>query len=342
MTSVPVPGNWASGYNLTYDAWNRLIKVSNLSSSSSGASGSSSSSGARLIASSSSSSSSSSTVATYSYDGKNRRTTKTTNSIRHYYYSLDWQILEERIGASSTPDRQFVWGLRYADDLVLRDQNTSRLYALHDYFNCTAVADTAGAIQERYGYNAFGLVRFMTSSFGILSSSAYSWETLYGDYRWDNESNLYQVRNRFAHPNLGRWLTRDPVGYKAGVNLYAYVENNPVKAVDPTGLAPCTASEISTCMSRAAAKGWIYDGCSALVVQLCFIQLRVAQCSYTDPPEICPLTTTLTQYPIGLPGEPGYLPGFTICVYTCPIQGVIRRYFPQGTTCSATATQPFP
>ena len=34
----------------------------------------------------------------------------------------------------------------------------------------------------------------------------------------------------------GRWLTRDPIGYQGGINLYAYVESDPVGRVDPGGL----------------------------------------------------------------------------------------------------------
>ena len=39
-------------------------------------------------------------------------------------------------------------------------------------------------------------------------------------------------------PNLQRWITRDPIGESGGINLNAYVENNPINQIDPSGLAP--------------------------------------------------------------------------------------------------------
>ena len=224
---APVPGTWASGYALTYDAWNRLVKVM----------------------------SGMTTVAVYAYDGKDRRTTKTTSSVRHYYYCVKWQIMEERVGSGTSFDRQFVWGLRYVDDLILRDRTSERLYAFHDYFSCTAVADTTGTVQERYGYNGFGQPRVMTPTFGSRSSSSYDWETLFDAYRWDSETGLYQVRYRYLHPTLGRWLSRDPLyepGFTLrdqkrldaivaelaeGPNLYEFVRNCPTIKIDLYGLA---------------------------------------------------------------------------------------------------------
>lgn len=41
---------------------------------------------------------------------------------------------------------------------------------------------------------------------------------------------------RVYSPKLGRWLSRDPIGENGGVNLYAYVEGNPLNAIDPLGL----------------------------------------------------------------------------------------------------------
>lgn len=56
-------------------------------------------------------------------------------------------------------------------------------------------------------------------------------------YRYDPESKNYYVRNRYYAPALGRWLTRDPIGYRGGINLYGYVQSSPVAALDPLGSA---------------------------------------------------------------------------------------------------------
>jgi RHS repeat-associated protein len=49
------------------------------------------------------------------------------------------------------------------------------------------------------------------------------------------ETGLYLTHYRLYDPDTGRWLNRDPIGEEGGINLYAYVEGNPVNFVDPTG-----------------------------------------------------------------------------------------------------------
>ncbi len=236
MTRAPKPGSWSSAHDLKCDAWNRVVEVKDGST----------------------------TVATYRYDGLNRRVTKTTGSdTRHYYYTDQWQIIEERLNSSTTADRQFVWGVRYTDDLVLRDRGSERLYAIQDYFQPTAVTNTSGVVLERYGYEAFGTSRVMDASFGTQTASSYDWETRFGAYRWDGETGLYQVRNRYLHPGLGRWMTRDPIEYSDGLNLFDYCHNRPTNEIDALGLAAaCAAPVLKFVATRVVTKfipgvGWV-------------------------------------------------------------------------------------
>ena len=56
---------------------------------------------------------------------------------------------------------------------------------------------------------------------------------------WVAEAGLSGTRFRNYDPELGRWLSRDPLGkaeIQEGPNLYAYVRNNPVSSTDPLGL----------------------------------------------------------------------------------------------------------
>ncbi|MCI0539757.1 MAG: transglycosylase SLT domain-containing protein [Verrucomicrobiales bacterium] len=221
MTKVPQMWAESATWDLSWDAWNRLVKVMD---------------GAN-------------TVNQHKYDGLNRRIVRIVGSVnRHYYYSDKWQILEERKDSNTYAERQFFWGLRFVDDLAWRDRDADgdgshtleeRLYVLNDYFHVTAVANPSGVVQERCWYDAYGYPFVMTGSFaprGGIWSSLYDWETWYGSYRQDLETALHQVRNRFFHFKLGRWPSRDPIGENGRPNLYAYVRSNPISQVDPLGL----------------------------------------------------------------------------------------------------------
>jgi RHS repeat-associated protein len=53
---------------------------------------------------------------------------------------------------------------------------------------------------------------------------------------WDVEAGLYYYRARNYDPDLGRFISEDPIGFESGeANHYSYVSNNPTKFTDPAG-----------------------------------------------------------------------------------------------------------
>lgn len=60
---------------------------------------------------------------------------------------------------------------------------------------------------------------------------------MYKGMLWHDRSQNYLTLNRVYNPKLGRFLSRDPLGERAGTNLYAYCGNDPINRSDPFGLS---------------------------------------------------------------------------------------------------------
>jgi RHS repeat-associated protein len=81
--------------------------------------------------------------------------------------------------------------------------------------------------------------------------SAFGYHGQTGAYL-DAESGLLKMGARYYAPCIGRFLTRDPSGYSAGGNLYAFCMGDPVNFFDPNGCDPFPyASELKDALSRA-------------------------------------------------------------------------------------------
>ncbi|ODT73771.1 hypothetical protein ABS71_06615 [bacterium SCN 62-11] len=57
------------------------------------------------------------------------------------------------------------------------------------------------------------------------------------------------VFSKATYPQLGRWLSADPIGFDGGLNLYSYVGQNPTNRVDPAGLQETDATSTSSTSS---------------------------------------------------------------------------------------------
>jgi len=68
-----------------------------------------------------------------------------------------------------------------------------------------------------------------------MNNTPYGYKGQWGYYT-DGETGLLLLTHRYYDPATGRFLTRDPIGFEGGINLYAYVGNGVVMQEDRMGL----------------------------------------------------------------------------------------------------------
>jgi RHS repeat-associated protein len=92
------------------------------------------------------------------------------------------------------------------------------------------VKDATGDTVQTYEYSVYGRV--------AAEDPNHPNPYMFTGRRFDAEIGLYYYRARYYDPFTGRFLQTDPVGYQAGMNVYRYCANNPVRLRDPFGLEP--------------------------------------------------------------------------------------------------------
>ena len=99
--------------------------------------------------------------------------------------------------------------------------------------NVTALAVPNGndiALAGSYRYDPFGRLIGTPTDLAARNTQRFSSKD------WHNPSGFYYFGYRFYDPATQRWLNRDPIVEEGGVNLYGYVENDPLSNVDFFGL----------------------------------------------------------------------------------------------------------
>jgi RHS repeat-associated protein len=105
-----------------------------------------------------------------------------------------------------------------------------------------AIKDHLGSVHKNIGINSQSVyASFYYNPYGGFYRSSQTGTNLdefrYAGMFYLPEAELYFTRYRAYDPSTGRWLSRDPIEEDGGINLYGYVEGNPVNLVDPLGLA---------------------------------------------------------------------------------------------------------
>ena len=187
---------------------------------------------------------------TFVYDGLGRRRIKreasyqpssntyvVTNEVHYVYDGMT--VLQER-DSNNNPLVTYTRGIDLSGrmqgaggigGLMARTDGTgTTFYHTDGSGNVTMLVNSAGAMQAKYLYDPYGNTLGMWGTLAVGNTYRFSSKEI------EPKSGIYYYGYRYYEPNLQRWLNRDPIGENGGLNLYAYVGNNPINYYDPLGL----------------------------------------------------------------------------------------------------------
>ena len=180
-------------------------------------------------------------VASYSYDYLGRRISKTvygSPDVTMKYCYDGGQVIAEYDGNDNLL-RKFIYGPGIDESICMidvADSNAVYYYHFDGLGSVAALSDVNNMVVESYSYDVFGAPTVYDANYSEISKSAIGNPYMFTARRADDETALYYYRARYYAFDIGRFLQTDPIGYSDGLNIYAYVGNNPVNLADPMGL----------------------------------------------------------------------------------------------------------
>jgi len=165
----------------------------------------------------------------YLVDGFGRRVGKTLNGalVKQWLWRGRMQPVAELDGAGNVTNR-FVYGEDVnAPELILTASSTLRLVKDHLGSVRQVVDVNSGIVMQDLTYDSWGRV--------LLDSNPGAQPFGFAGGLYDSETGLVRFGARDYDAETGRWVSKDPIGLAGGLNTSAYVKNDPVNRIDPTG-----------------------------------------------------------------------------------------------------------
>lgn len=196
----------SSGRSFAYDALNRLVAVGDVR---------------------------------FAYGAGGERVLRSSPSGATRYVSLGDHVIEERDASGGITT--FVYGAGIDQVLEVTRPSGESFFPSRDLIGSTILLSSdAGDPLQGFEYTTFGAPTVHGAPQPIF-------DRLFASRPYDAETALYNNRARYYDPVTGRFLNVDPIRHvnreAAGDNWYAYVANNPLRSIDPLGLAEKDAYE---------------------------------------------------------------------------------------------------
>jgi RHS repeat-associated protein len=193
----------------------------------------------------------------YVIDGQGRRAGKKVGGTLTQSFLYDGNLHPvAEYNASGNLVSRFVYGTNpNTPDLVIKAGTTYRVISDERGSIRLVVNASTGAVAQQLTYDEYGRITQDTNP-GFQPFG-------YAGGIHDNDTGLVHFGAREYDPQTGTWTSQDPIGFSGGdTNLYAYVANDPINNIDPTGLIVEQAIEIYTIVDS----GWdlyqaIRSGC---------------------------------------------------------------------------------
>ncbi|HET7585535.1 MAG TPA: RHS repeat-associated core domain-containing protein [Gemmatimonadaceae bacterium] len=166
---------------------------------------------------------------TFGYDGFGRRVRKTTGSTTTRYL-WDGDDLVDELDGSGHPIREYAYfpGTDQPYSVRRASDSTVYFYVREAPGHVVALVDTTNQVVDTYEYSPYGTL--------LSSTEAVAQPLKYMGRELDSETGLYYVRARYYDPDVGRFISEDPIGLNGGINPYAYAAGDPLNTRDPAGL----------------------------------------------------------------------------------------------------------
>ncbi|HZG43936.1 MAG TPA: RHS repeat-associated core domain-containing protein, partial [Longimicrobium sp.] len=164
----------------------------------------------------------------FAYDGWGRRIVKSTPSRNHYYIYDGEHVFVE--GSDCCWEAEMTYYPGTDRPHSIRRNGQMFYYQTYALGSVTGLVNSSNQLVNRYQYTPWGELVSGESTYTTYDPLGFTARER------DDETRLYYYRARYYDPQLGRFISEDPIGLAGGPNVYAYVNNNPINNTDPTGL----------------------------------------------------------------------------------------------------------